>query len=145
MLFSTHILPEVEALCDRVSIIRDGVITRTLGLDELMRLGEGTVEITARGVRPGSLGALHEHVSTAGERGEETFIVVREQRFVRAVIEHLYEHGADVLEVANERRSLEDIFMKEMARSVRSDRPNAGSAKSPREPVAAAGSPRRSA
>ncbi len=138
--FSSHILPDMEALCDRVSIIREGVIARTLGLDELMRLGEGRIEITARGVRPGMLAGLEDRVSAVAERGEETFIVVREQRLVRAVIERLYERDADVLKVANERRSLEDIFMQEIAGAGKPVHRETTRARKPRDPAVVAGS-----
>jgi ABC-2 type transport system ATP-binding protein len=137
--FSSHILPDMEALCDRVSIIRDGIIAKTLGLDELMRLGEGRIEITARGVRMGTLAPLHEYVSAAADRGDETFIVVRERRFVRPVIEHLYGRGADVLAVAGVRRSLEDIFMQEIARPAVPGGAEASNADRPRDPAVFAG------
>lgn len=136
--FSSHILPDMEALCDRVSILRDGVIAKTLGLDELVRLGEGRIEITARGVKPGALAQVDAYVSTAAARGDETFIVVREQRFVRPVIERLYESGAEVLGVAGVRRTLEDIFMQEIARPNALDRA-AGEADRRREPAVFAG------
>jgi len=114
--FSSHVLPDMETLCDRVSIIRDGVIAKSVGLDDLLRLGEGTVEVTVRGWRPGMMGEIRAHVESAQEAGGEAFLVVREQRFVRPVIEHLYRSGAEVLAVANRRCSLEDIFMQEIAR-----------------------------
>jgi ABC-2 type transport system ATP-binding protein len=114
--FSSHILPDMEALCDRVCIIREGVIVRVVGLDDLMKLGEGKVEITARNARPDMLRSLRDCVELTSERGEEIFLVVREQRFVRPVIECLFESGAEVLEVVNRHCSLEDLFMQEISR-----------------------------
>jgi ABC-2 type transport system ATP-binding protein len=113
--FSSHILPDMEALCDRVCIIHEGVIVRVVGLDDLMRLGEGTVEVTARNRRPELLDGIRDYVESASERGEELFLVLREQRFVRPVIERLFEGGAEVLEVVNRHRSLEDLFMQEIS------------------------------
>lgn len=115
--FSSHILPDMETLCDRVCIIREGSIVKTLALDELMRLGEGKVEITARSVSQSAISSLSEYIEKVSQRGEETFLVVREQRYLRSVISHLYEHGADVMEVSNQRRSLEDIFVEVISRS----------------------------
>jgi ABC-2 type transport system ATP-binding protein len=114
--FSSHILPDMEALCDQVCIIREGVIVRVVGLDDLMKLGEGKVEITARNARPDMLRSLRDCVELTSERGEEIFLVVREQRFVRPVIECLFESGAEVLEVVNRHCSLEDLFMQEISR-----------------------------
>jgi ABC-2 type transport system ATP-binding protein len=114
--FSSHILPDMEALCDRVCIIRDGVIVKRIGLGDLMRLGEGRVEVTARGWKSGMMQGIRECVESKRETGDEVFLVVRERRFVRSVIEHLYANGAEILEVASEHISLEDLFIREMAR-----------------------------
>ena len=114
--FSSHILPDMEALCDRTCIIREGVIVKVIDLDSLMKLGEGKVEITARSGNPDALRGIDAYVESWSERGDERFIVVREQRFVRPVIERLFAGGADVLDITNRRRSLEDLFMEEIAR-----------------------------
>ena len=114
--FSSHILPDMETLCDRTCIIREGVIAKVVDLDDLLKLGEGKVEITARRGRPGMLRGVGDYVESASERGEEIFLVVREQRFARPVIECLYESGAEVLEVVNRHCSLEDLFLQEISR-----------------------------
>jgi ABC-2 type transport system ATP-binding protein len=114
--FSSHILPDMESLCDRVCIIRDGVIVKSVGLDDLMKLREGKVEVTARRWRTEMLRGIHEYVESKREAGDEVFLVIREQRFLRPVIEHLYANGAEILGIAGERPSLEDLFMQEIAR-----------------------------
>ena len=106
----------MEALCDRICIIREGTIARCVALDELMRLGNGTVEVTARGWSARMLGGIEEYVESKRETGVDAFLVVRERRFLRRVIEHLYAEGAEILEVAGERSSLEDLFMREISR-----------------------------
>jgi ABC-2 type transport system ATP-binding protein len=45
---SSHILTEVEALCDRVGILRQGRLVDEGTLDELRHLGAQTVEVTFR-------------------------------------------------------------------------------------------------
>ena len=51
VILSTHILPEVEATCDRVVIINEGVIVASGTTDELAGMGKGdeTVHIQIRG------------------------------------------------------------------------------------------------
>jgi ABC-2 type transport system ATP-binding protein len=51
VILSTHILPEVEATCDRVVIINEGVIVASGTTDELASMGKGdeTVHIQVRG------------------------------------------------------------------------------------------------
>ena len=49
---SSHILSEVEALCDRVGILRDGRLVEEGTLDELRHLSAQTVEVTFDGAGP---------------------------------------------------------------------------------------------
>jgi len=44
--FSSHILPDAEAVCDRIGIIIDGKIMKVGGLDELLKKGTKTDEIS---------------------------------------------------------------------------------------------------
>ena len=69
MLLSSHILSEVEALCDRVTIIRSGRTVETGTLAELRHLTQITIEAdTADGehvveqVEPGELQATLEQL-----------------------------------------------------------------------------------
>lgn len=43
--FSTHVLSEVEKVCQRVAIIRDGEIIRTSGIDEIQRTQSRKIEV----------------------------------------------------------------------------------------------------
>ncbi len=114
--FSSHILPDMEALCDRACIIREGVIVKTLALADLVRLGEGTVEVTARGWKPGMIRGIESHVDSWSASGEDVRLVVRSQQELRGVIEGLYASGAEVVEVTSVHASLEKVFMEEIAR-----------------------------
>jgi ABC-2 type transport system ATP-binding protein len=49
---SSHIMSEVEALCDRVAILRDGALVEMGTLTELRHLSAITVEITFDGAKP---------------------------------------------------------------------------------------------
>jgi hypothetical protein len=56
------------------------------------------------------------YIESARTTGEDVFLVVREQRFVRPVVERLYAGGAEVLAVVNRHRTLENLFLREIAR-----------------------------
>ena len=62
VLLSSHILSEVEALCDRVSIIREGRTVESGSLAELRHLTETTVEVVLREAVPalGDLPGVHD-------------------------------------------------------------------------------------
>jgi ABC-2 type transport system ATP-binding protein len=58
---SSHILSEVEALCDRVGILREGRLVDQGTLAELRHLSAHTLEVTFAGPRPQipALPAIH--------------------------------------------------------------------------------------
>ena len=112
--FSSHILPDMEALCDRTCIIREGVIVRSVSLDELVRLERGMVEVTVRGCGDEAVESIGDYIESRIERGEETVLLVRSQEFVRAVVQGLYHLGAEIVRIEPQHATLEEIFMGEI-------------------------------
>lgn len=130
--FSSHILPDMEVLCDRTCIIREGVIVRSIGLDELMSLEKGMVEITVRHCDREAVEAVGDYIESILERGEDITLLVKNREFVRAVVQGLYNHGAEIVRIEPQHATLEEIFIGEITggkkvESVRSEE---------REPVA---------
>jgi ABC-2 type transport system ATP-binding protein len=120
VLLSTHILPEVEAVCDRVLIIDRGKIVGQGTPEELRRRGSGTPIVRAAFAGDAAVrdalasidGVLHvEETHAPGEtrvRLECTEGVdVREAVFRRAV-----ENGWVLRELAGETMTLEDVFVR---------------------------------
>ena len=102
---SSHILSEVEALCDRVGILRDGVLVEAGTLAQMRHLSALTVEVTFDGPVP-DLSAV------PGVSGVEvTGQVVRCQ--VRGSVEPLLKvlATADVHELLSREPSLEELFL----------------------------------
>jgi ABC-2 type transport system ATP-binding protein len=114
VLLSSHILSEVEALCDRVSIIRGGRVVETGTLAELRHLTRTSVN--AELVRdPGDLSRLpgvHDLLVTGGKLTCQV-----EPAHLDALFAHLAQVGMRNLTAAPP--TLEDLFM----RHYRSDRP----------------------
>jgi ABC-2 type transport system ATP-binding protein len=106
ILLSSHILSEVEALCDRIGILRQGRLVDQGSLAELRHLHTQTVEVTFAGSPPAGLGALP---------GVRTRLVgVNALRFeVTGSIAPLVDAlaGHDVLTMSSRGPSLEEIFL----------------------------------
>lgn len=103
---SSHLLSEVETVCDRVAIVMRGRLVKLGKTSELLQSAE-RVEIAARGIPPASFsGAL-------ASDGMVRFIVPRPEQ--RSAIERVWALGGEILQVSPERRSLEDVFL-ELAR-----------------------------
>jgi ABC-2 type transport system ATP-binding protein len=95
VLLSSHILAEVEALCDRVSIIRDGKTVESGTLTDLRHLTRTTIEAeTLDG----------EHIVERVEPGE-----------LQAVLEKLAQRG--VKSLVSRPPTLEEIFLRHYARA----------------------------
>jgi ABC-2 type transport system ATP-binding protein len=111
--FSSHILSDVELLCDRVCILRRGEVVVSGLLHELLGKGEGRrSEITLGGAS----GALREalapmaHVTRAV--GDVLVMEVDGDAQVRAVVERALAAGARLESVAPKRETLEDLFVR---------------------------------
>ncbi|WP_373894896.1 ATP-binding cassette domain-containing protein [Virgibacillus sp. CBA3643] len=107
VLLSSHILSEVEKLCDRVAIIREGEIIESGSLDELRHLTRNNILVETK--QP--ITALHElkgvHAIEEKEQGL-TFQVDSEE--MDAVMKHISQFGIVKLESAPP--TLEDLFMR---------------------------------
>ena len=110
---SSHILSEVESVCDRVAILVKGELVRIGTLRELS--APKSVKLIVRGVRQeliDSLAATTAEISMA--RGEATIKCSDEA--TRAAVEKLVaEHQATIERTEVETQSLEDIFFAAVA------------------------------
>ncbi len=120
VLLSSHILSEVEALCDRVAILREGVLVEMGTMVELRHLSALSVEATFDGPVPDVTGI--EGVSAVETSGR----VVRCQ--VRGTIEPLLRVLAtsDVRQLISREPSLEELFLEHYGRPKPPDEPAAG-------------------
>ncbi|HET7399817.1 MAG TPA: ABC transporter ATP-binding protein [Intrasporangium sp.] len=110
VLLSSHILSEVEALCDRLSIIRAGRKVESGALEELRHLARTTVTATVE--QPAGLDALASLPGVAGfaVAGNEVTCSVETAR-LGALLERLGAHGIRTL--TSQPPSLEEIFLEQ--------------------------------
>jgi ABC-2 type transport system ATP-binding protein len=113
VLFSSHILPDVEMLCDRAAIIVGGRLARVATVGELMGDGPRAVEIVCDRLGlvevPGPLAGC---VARA-ERLETTVFRLEDAARVDEVLAWLLRVRAHVRAVSPQRSSLEDLFLSE--------------------------------
>lgn len=107
VLLSSHILSEVEKLCDRISIIRQGKIIETGSLTELRHLTRTQMFIEAKQPILGisELKGIHD----LQENGKElSFQIDSEQ--IDTVIKHISQFG--IVKLESSPPTLEDLFMR---------------------------------
>jgi ABC-2 type transport system ATP-binding protein len=105
---SSHVLSEVEALCDRVGLLRGGRLVDEGTLQELRHLGVQTVEVTFAGGAPELPALPGVRVEPAGPNALRFEVAGS----VGALIAALAEVGGDRIETLTSREpSLEEIFL----------------------------------
>jgi ABC-2 type transport system ATP-binding protein len=111
--FSSHILSDVEMLCDRVCILRRGEVVVAGALGELLAEGKRRSEITIEGASEELRGALEGVATRAHTLGDVLVMEVEGEAAVRAAIEKTFAAGARLRSVAAKRETLEDLFVRE--------------------------------
>jgi ABC-2 type transport system ATP-binding protein len=108
---NTHILPDVEMVCDRVAIIVKGRIMHEGAIDQFLEEGQREVDLVLAGLPP-ELPAQLEEVFGARIRGHGERIEVRiSEKEVQGVLSSTISAGAEVISVTPHRVSLESIFL----------------------------------
>ena len=110
--FSSHILSDVELLCDRVCILRKGEVVVAGTLRELLAEGKRRSEITIAGASEETRGELEKMASGTRVVGELTVMEVEGDAAVRAVVEKALAAGARLESVMPKRETLEDLFVR---------------------------------
>jgi len=107
VLLSSHILSEVERMCDRIAIIREGTIIETGSLAEMRHLTRTVINVTL--MTPFDLTQLAGiHNVEAGQHPNEWQFSV-EAKFLPAVMAVLTEHH--IMALQSTPPTLEDLFM----------------------------------
>ncbi len=111
--FSTHILGDVETLCDRVTIMRLGKIVVRGKLDELLRSGSQSVGVVIAGADDGFRRFCEDSGWTVESAGGRLRIELPEKGATRALLEKALEAGLSVEEVVPHHQTLEQLFVRE--------------------------------
>jgi len=112
--FSTHILSDAEALCDRVAIIHEGVLRGVGAVEELTKSVQGRVEVVWQGTQvPASMKALGAEFHVTGE----TVRAVVAQNLQDAAIDALRRERLRLISITPLRTSLESYFVEKLQHS----------------------------
>lgn len=99
---SSHLLSEIEMICDRVAIVHRGSVVRLGRTSELLETSD-QCEIVIRGVPK-------EEFPEATARDGHLYLQAP-SRMQRAIIEHVWGAGGEIVSVNPLRKSLETIFV----------------------------------
>jgi ABC-2 type transport system ATP-binding protein len=112
--FSTHILSDAEALCDRVAIINKGELRGVGAVEELTKSVQGKVELIWQGTQvPASMKALGAEFHVTGE----TVRTVISENQQDAAIDALRRERLRLISIVPVRTSLESYFVEKLQHS----------------------------
>ncbi len=114
---STHILSDIEALCDEVAILRNGKLAASGNLNELLAkdVAHRTLEISIQGV---AANAIHEQIefiagATITAEPNGAIIQVLDESDIDAVLAVTRNAGGNLISIQPVKQSLEELFVKE--------------------------------
>jgi len=118
--FSTHILSDVEMICDRVGIVIEGRVVEVGRLSEILTGDVESIEVTVKGVT-GKTQKILERVSQHSiKSGDELLLTVKSADEVDKIMAICREVGGiRVVGIVPHRRTLEDYFMEHVAKTGR--------------------------
>lgn len=116
IILSSHILSDVETMCDRVGVIIGGRVVRTGELGELLEDIHTDYEMLLRDTDSNIAERLGDLKVEVEKRAG--FIVLRFDEDIKSrVIEVVSNSGADIVSLYPLRKSLEGLFVKEMGQN----------------------------
>jgi len=114
VVLSSHILPDVETLCDRVAIVRCGELVRCAPVEELCAGKDAKTELVVRGVSSSMLESLEMLAGGVRRAGRDYIVELGEPEKTEAALNAVFRTGGEVVSLGRRRRSLEEVFFEEL-------------------------------
>ncbi len=110
--FSSHILTDVEAMCDRVAILNKGRLIESGKLSEILKTRSNEIEVVVSGVSETALSEFPVVSATP----EVARIRLKDDHDLARLVTLTQQAGGRIVSVNPVRESLEDLFVREVSR-----------------------------
>lgn len=110
--FSSHILSDVESLCDRVAILNKGRLLDCGGLNEILRMEVSSLEVIVAGIHNGGIEAIRKASRHLEQLGDRIRILIPDDRTLDQILPVVRQCQGKLISVNPIRESLEDFFLK---------------------------------
>jgi ABC-2 type transport system ATP-binding protein len=108
--FSSHVLPDVEALCDRIAILNKGKLQETGTLDEILKVRIEGYEVILSGLRDVAVEKIRALCDEVGSMEDRLRLRVGTKEKMEALLEFAFAHRLELISVNPLRPSLEEHF-----------------------------------
>lgn len=112
LIFTSHVLSDVEMLCDRIAIINKGRVVARGTLDELLKRDVRRVRIQLVGAPEVFRESLIARGLSVRETEQALHVTVEGDGGVTPLLHEAMQAGAQVVEVEQERETLEELFVR---------------------------------
>lgn len=110
VLLCSHLLNEVEAMCDRVGVLHQGNLLAVGSLSELLPETEAA-RVVASDLSAEGLEQIRALGLSAAQDGGTVAVEAPGRAAINQVVDVVRSHGGEILEIGRHRRSLEDFFI----------------------------------
>ncbi len=114
VVFSSHILPDVESLCDRVAILNQGKLVREGRLMEILDVSVRSVEVEVDDLSAANEQKIRSVAQRFRQSGRRARIEFRNQQEVNEVLDLVRSDGARLISIHPVRQTLEEYFVREV-------------------------------
>jgi ABC-2 type transport system ATP-binding protein len=112
--FSSHILPDVEMICDRIGILVKGRLKAVGTVQELAGASSvNSIELVVEDVSESVLAGIRELAATVMRRGNQVLIKLDDEERVNSLLDLILKQKGRVVSLTPHKRSLEDLFLTE--------------------------------
>ncbi len=108
--FSSHILPDVEAICDRVAILNKGKLQEVGALEEILKVGIEGHEVILAGWNVETPDAIRQWCDEIRPMGDRLHLRVRSRKQIEELLSFVFAHKMELISINPIRPSLEEYF-----------------------------------
>lgn len=119
--FSSHILEDVEAICDRVAIIITGHLRAVDTLQNILRQEESTIDVDFKIESDDDCRSIIDQFPATQKKGNKLMFSTAKEEEVFSVVDKIKEKKGHILSIQHRRTTLEDIFLKQVSMEKMSD------------------------
>jgi ABC-2 type transport system ATP-binding protein len=123
--FSSHILTDVEAMCDRVAILSGGKLVEEGKLSDILKSHSNEIEAVISGVSEGAFEDLRAFAVEVAPTPEGARVRLHTDHDITRLLTIAHRNGGRLVSINPVRESLEELFVREVAEGSR--RPEPGS------------------
>jgi len=113
VVFSSHILSDVEMMCDRAAIILQGRLQQVISVRQILDRRIQYWELTCTGLASALVEQVRQQMLETVRTGEQILFKAETEQVAHHAMKTIVEAGGRILSLVPQRESLEDIFVQQ--------------------------------